>query len=182
MNAQTILITGGARSGKSAFAESLFQHQAEVVYLATARIDDDEMQERVRRHQQARPSNWTTIERTYELHAICDVSSSVILLDCISVLTSNIMSDTTGDQERISPDEQQQVEDAVIKELERLITAMREKHGMLVMVTNEVGDAIVPDNHVARVYRDILGRVNQRIAFLCDEVYLVTCGIPLQLK
>lgn len=182
MNARTILITGGARSGKSAFAESLFQPQTEVVYLATARIDDDEMRERVKRHQQLRPSNWPTIERTYELHAVCDIASPVILLDCISVLTSNIMFDATENQERIPPDVQQQVEDAVIKELEQLITAVREKHGMLVMVTNEVGDAIVPDNHVARVYRDILGRVNQRIAVLCDEVYLVTCGIPLQLK
>ena len=179
-----VLITGGARSGKSVFAESLFQDEAHVVYLATARVTDDEMQERVTHHQQSRPPDWTTVERTYELHTVCASIPQVpiILLDCLSVLTSNVMFDLAGGYERIPPKLQQQVEDMVVEELEQLMSAVTAKGGRLVMVTNEVGDAVVPENHIARVYRDILGRINQRIAALCDEVYLVTCGIPLQLK
>ena len=178
------LITGGARSGKSAFAESLFQDDAQVVYLATARVTDDEMQERIRHHQQSRPPEWATVEHTYDLHTVCELAHQppVILLDCLSVLASNIMFDMTGDCERISPDLQLQVENVVVDEVQRLTSGVQARCGRLVMVTNEVGDAIVPENHIARVYRDILGRVNQRVAAMCDEVYLVTCGIPLQLK
>ena len=184
MDTRTILITGGARSGKSAFAESFFQDETHVVYLATARILDDEMQERVRHHQQSRPSEWVTCERTYDLHVACESAPQppAILLDCVSVLTSNTMFDLTSDYERIPSELQQQVEDTVCEELERLMSDVKVRGGRLVMVTNEVGDAIVPESHVARVYRDILGRINQRIAALCDEVYLVTCGIPLRLK
>jgi adenosylcobinamide kinase / adenosylcobinamide-phosphate guanylyltransferase len=181
---QIVLVTGGARSGKSAFAESLFQDMPHVVYLATACITDDEMQERIRHHQQSRPSSWTTHECSRNLHAVCEstLQPPHILLDCVSILTSNLMFDLTGDHERISSELQQQVEDTVVEELERLIAEVRARNGRLVMVTNEVGDAIVPENHIARVYRDILGRVNQRVATQCDSVYLVTCGIPLQLK
>jgi adenosylcobinamide kinase/adenosylcobinamide-phosphate guanylyltransferase len=184
MKAQIVFVTGGARSGKSAFAESLFQDMPHVVYLATARITDDEMQERIRHHQQSRPSSWITRECSRNLGAVCESTPQPphILLDCVSILASNRMFDLTGDCERISPGLQQQVEDTIVEELERLITEVRARNGRLVMVTNEVGDAIVPENYVARVYRDILGRVNQRIAALCDSVYLVTCGIPLQLK
>ena len=184
MTGHCMLITGGARSGKSAFAESLLPAEDPVVYLATARVTDDEMQERIAHHQQSRPAIWTTVEQTYDLRRVCEsaLQPPVILLDCVSILTSNIMFDITGEHDRIPPALQQQVEDTVVGELERLGTAVKNRNGTLIMVTNEVGDAIVPANHVARVYRDILGRVNQRAAALCDSVYLVTCGIPLQLK
>lgn len=184
MKARTVLVTGGARSGKSAFAESLFQDMPHVVYLATARITDDEMRERIRHHQQSRPASWITCECSHNLHTVCESTPQPlhILLDCVSILTSNLMFDLTGDCDRISPLLQQQVEDTVVEELDRLISEVRARKGKLVMVTNEVGDSIVPDNHVARVYRDILGRVNQRVAAQCDSVYLVTCGLPLQLK
>ena len=184
MTERCMLITGGARSGKSAFAESFLHAEAHVVYLATARVTDDEMQERIAHHQQSRPTAWTTVEQTYTLHQVSEsaLQPPVILLDCVSVLTSNIMFDLSGEHERIPPALQQQVEETVVGELERLISAVKNRRGTLVMVTNEVGDAIVPENHIARVYRDILGRVNQRAAVLCDSVYLVTCGIPLQLK
>ena len=97
------------------------------------------------------------------------------------MLTSNIMFDITKDAERISR-YAIKVEKTVVKEISELIEAVKNIRGNLVMVTNEVGYSIVPENHIARVYRDIAGRVNQKIAEMCNEVYLVTCGIPLRLK
>jgi adenosylcobinamide kinase/adenosylcobinamide-phosphate guanylyltransferase len=184
MQGRIVFITGGARSGKSAYAESLCAGTSEVVYIATARVADDEMRERIKRHQQSRPTSWQTIEQTYDLHAVCEAeeSPSSVLLDCVSILTSNIMFDLTKEYEQIPAELQHQIEKVVVTEIEKLVQTIKKKKGSLVMVTNEVGDSIVPENHVARVYRDILGRVNQRIAALCDEVYLVTCGIPLRLK
>jgi adenosylcobinamide kinase/adenosylcobinamide-phosphate guanylyltransferase len=184
MQGRIVFITGGARSGKSAYAESLYVGTSEVVYVATARITDGEMRERIKRHQQSRPSGWRTIEQTYDLHTVCEAGNTPlsVLLDCVGILTSNVMFDLTKEQERISLALQHKVEQVVIAEVEKLIQIVKEKNGSLVMVTNEVGDSIVPENHVARVYRDILGRLNQHIAALCDEVYLVTCGIPLRLK
>lgn len=184
MQGRIVFITGGARSGKSAYAESLYVATSDVIYLATARITDDEMRERVEQHKRSRPSGWRTIEQTYDLHTVCETGNAPlsVLLDCVSILTSNIMFDLTKECERIPPALQHKVEQVVTAEIEKLIQTVREKNGSLVMVTNEVGDSIVPENHVARVYRDMLGRVNQHIAALCDEVYLVTCGIPLRLK
>ena len=128
-----------------------------------------------------RPKEWKTVEGTYNLHEAVS-QSKYYLLDCLSVLTSNIMFDMTEGYKNIPTEIQQDVEKKVMTEIELLNDKVRAVNGSLVMVTNEVGYSIVPDNHVARVYRDILGRVNQRVASLCDEVYLVVCGIPLRVK
>ena len=178
---RTILITGGARSGKSRFAESLLLNHADVVYIATSEISDDEMRDRVRRHQQRRPAAWRTFEGVYQLrNAVCDTRH--YLLDCLSILTSRFMFDLTSQFDRIPIDGQTQVEEAVLNEVYDLREGIAMLDGTLVIVTNEVGLSIVPENHIARVYRDILGNVNQRVAALCDEVYLVVCGIPMKIK
>jgi adenosylcobinamide kinase/adenosylcobinamide-phosphate guanylyltransferase len=176
-----VLVTGGARSGKSTFAESIYRGEEDVVYIATSRICDDEMRDRVYLHRMQRPNKWKTFEGNYNLYKAV-TSSKNYLLDCITILTSNIMFDTTGECEKISLEKQKEVEDNVVREIEELIKEVKAIDGNLVIVTNEVGYSIVPENHVARVYRDIVGRVNQRIASLCSEVYLVACGIPLRLK
>lgn len=176
-----VLVTGGARSGKSAYAQSLYKDKNDIVYIATSKISDREMRERVRLHQMARSKEWKTIERTYDLYEVVSQSKNY-LLDCLSILTSNIMFDITKGYENIPVERQQEIEKKVINEIELLKEHVQAVNGSLVMVTNEVGDSIVPDNHVARVYRDILGRVNQHVASLCDEVYLVVCGIPLRVK
>lgn len=176
-----ILITGGARSGKSSFAESLYKGSSDVVYIATSRIDDDEMKERVRLHRSLRPSEWRTFEGNYDLCS-CIGEEKNYLLDCITVLTSNIMFDITGSMEKIPFEIQQKIEDTIMNEIGSLINEIRNRKFNLVMVTNEVGSSIVPENHIARVYRDIAGRINQKIAKMCDEVYLVSCGIPLRIK
>lgn len=176
-----ILITGGARSGKSSFAESLYKNEDDVTYIATSRITDDEMKNRIELHRKSRPLIWKTFEGSYNLtDAVTDCKN--YLLDCITVMTSNIMFDMSKDFDTISQSLQNNIEDAVFDEIIKLIEKVKRIDGNLIMVTNEVGDSIVPENHIARVYRDIIGRVNQRIAKVCDEVYIVTCGIPLRLK
>lgn len=176
-----ILVTGGARSGKSSFAEGIYKDTKDVVYIATARITDDEMRDRIFLHKKQRPKEWSTFEANYSLKDAVGKSRNY-LLDCITILTSNIMFDITEGIEKISMEMQREIEETVVAEINELIEAVSLIDGNLVMVTNEVGYSIVPDNHVARVYRDIIGRVNQRIAKMCSEVYLVACGIPLRLK
>lgn len=175
------LVTGGARSGKSTFAESKYLDKKDVVYIATSRIWDEEMQERVNHHQESRPRQWRTFEGNYNLvNAIND--ERYYLLDCITVLTSNIMFDITKDKEYIDFELQKEVEDTVIEEITNLVNLVNSKGYDLTLVTNEVGLSIVPENHVSRVFRDIQGRVNQRIAALSQQVYLVCCGIPVKIK
>lgn len=176
-----ILVTGGARSGKSSFAESLFNGIEEVVYIATSKIYDEEMKQRVELHKKSRPAEWITYESSYDIqNAVLDKKNYI--LDCITVMSSNIMFDITKDYKVIPFQKQKQVETKVISEIEALINKVKSINGDLVMVTNEVGYSIVPDNHVSRVYRDIVGRINQRIAKLSTEVYLVICGIPRRIK
>lgn len=178
---KVVLVTGGARSGKSSFAESLYHNFHDVVYIATSRVSDEEMKERIMLHRNSRSSEWRTFEENYNIKN-CVGEEKNYLLDCITVLTSNIMFDITKDAERIPLQLQKKVEDTVINEIGNLISVIKQRDYNLVMVTNEVGCSIVPENHIARVYRDIAGRINRRIADLSDEVYLVVCGIPLKIK
>lgn len=175
------LVTGGARSGKSTFAESLYKDDEDVVYIATAKVEDDEMKERVKHHQNSRPKEWRTYEGNYNLSNGIENEKNY-LLDCITVLTSNIMYDISKDEEIIDFEIQKKIEDKVVFEVEGLIDEIRKNNYNLIMVTNEVGDSIVPSNHISRAFRDIQGRINQRIAAIADQVYLVCCGIPVKIK
>lgn len=175
------LITGGARSGKSTYGESMYKDLTDVVYIATAKIYDKEMEERIDLHRNSRPSEWTTFEGNYNLVDAIGVGQNYFL-DCITVLSSNILYDISKDAEYIDYNLQKQVEDTIIKELKSLIDEINNKGYNLVLITNEVGDSIVPEHHLSRVFRDIQGRVNQRIAAISDQVYLVCCGIPVKIK
>lgn len=175
------LVTGGARSGKSTFAESIFKDKIDVVYIATSKITDKEMEERVKLHQESRPDQWRTFEGNYDLDNSIGEEKNY-LLDCITILVSNIMFDISKDTEYIDFNLQKSIEDKVIFELEKLFIRIKEKNLNLVLVTNEVGDSIVPEHHISRVFRDIQGRINQRVAAIADEVYLVCCGIPVKIK
>lgn len=175
------LITGGARSGKSSFAESLFEDKKDVVYIATSIITDVEMEERVKLHRQSRPEYW----RTYEAGTLLTPSigeEENYLLDCITTYISNIMFEMTENMDYIGYEMQGKIENRVYSELASLIKEINEKDYNLNLVTNELGNSIVPSNHLARVFRDIQGRINQKIAALSDEVYLVACGIPVKIK
>lgn len=175
------LITGGARSGKSSFAESKYRGKEDVVYIATSKIYDKEMEERVDLHQKSRPAIWRTYEGNYKLdQAVGD--ESYYLLDCITVMASNIMFDLVGDRDYIDYKLQGEIEETVLEELNNLIGKIRENNYQLILVTNEVGYGIIPEHHISRVFRDIQGRINQRIAEVSDRVYLVACGLPVKLK
>lgn len=175
------LITGGARSGKSAFAEDLFKDKDDVVYIATSRVEDKEMEERIKLHRDSRPEIWRTFEGNYNLEEAIGEEKNY-LLDCITTLTSNVMFDMSKNVEYIDYILQGQIEDRVISEVESLINNIKDKGYNLTMVTNELGNSIVPEHHISRVFRDIQGRVNQRLGKLSDELYLVCCGVPVKIK
>lgn len=176
-----ILVTGGARSGKSSFAENIYKGKRDVVYIATSRVWDKEMEERIKLHRDSRPSYWRTFEGNYSLTQALGEEKNY-LLDCITLLTSNIIFDMTEGLDYIDHDLQNQIENRIYEELFSLIEAIKNRGYNLVMVTNEVGYSIVPDNNLGRVFRDIQGRINQRMAALSQEVYLVCCGLPVRIK
>jgi len=169
-----ILVTGGARSGKSAFAQEMAEQlPGPRAYLATAQILDDEMVKRVARHQSQRGQEWqATIEEPYALDtSLIQASSgySVILVDCITIWLSNLLLS-------------QENPDIVLQKVDQLITSLPGCISTVIMVTNEVGLGIVPENPLARQFRDLAGFANQKLAAACDTVYLVSCGLPLKLK
>lgn len=181
------LVTGGARSGKSQFAEKLIADNCSTVaYIATAQAFDAEMEERIKRHRQQRPSSWKTFEESYHPSKVITANTGGFdgfLLDCLTVLTTNILLRDTGiDWENPTIAQMNHLENQVVEESEALLSAAGDFPGRLVAVTNEVGLGIVPDTPLSRFFRDCCGRVNQRIAEKADAVYLVVSGIPMNLK
>jgi adenosylcobinamide kinase/adenosylcobinamide-phosphate guanylyltransferase len=185
-----ILITGGARSGKSALAEKLAAQLAgesgrEVVYIATAEAGDGEMRARIDEHRRRRPEGWATLEAPVDLPGAIEqalADDRTILVDCLTVYISNLMHarGLSNDSNKGLSDEA--CGDGVDKELERLVDACRSGNGHLIIVSNEVGMGIVPGNRLAREFRDAAGRANQKLAALADEVYMCISGIPMKVK
>lgn len=176
--AQIILITGGARSGKSRHAQALAEaHPGQRLFIATSPIIDGEMRARIERHQADRwGQGWRTVEeplRPMDILA-ANPEEEVVLLDCLTLWISNLL---------FEAEEPEYYTEAMVAELsQELVAAAARRQGVVLIVTNEVGLGIVPDNPLARRYRDLVGRCNQTIAALADRVDLVTCGIPLTIK
>lgn len=184
---KSILITGGARSGKSSFAEKIMREQTgAVLYLATAKVFDAEMELRVEKHRQSRPANWDTIESYQGLGSIIanqGNSYQGILIDCITIMVTNLLFDLPEIQaEDFSRESMEKAEAVIMEEAVALMDSISSSDALVVMVTNELGSGIVPEYPLARVFRDIAGRVNQYLAAEADEVYLAVCGLPLRLK
>jgi len=181
-----ILITGGARSGKSSFAESMACKLSDkVLYLATAVPFDDEMKARIEKHKQSRPSFWDTHEGYQNLSDAVENAKNyeVLLLDCVTVMLTNLLWEYPGiDFEKPDMDILNKAEEYVRHEFDKLLDAAQKFEGTLIMVTNELGSGLVPEAPIARSFRDIAGRVNQQIAARCCEVYLTVCGIPMKIK
>lgn len=181
-----ITVTGGARSGKSSFGEDLLKKsQGNKGYIATATPFDDGMKDRIKKHQASRPKAWKTFELPYEVSShIYEISEScdIAILDCITVFSSNILFEKEYDWEQISYEKISLLEDKIIEEIQQIIKNARQYNLDLVIITNEVGSGIVPGNRLSRVYRDIAGRINQKLSELSDEVYVTISGIPLKLK
>ena len=176
------LITGGARSGKSAFAESLATATAlPVTYIATLEPLDEEMRDRVARHRARRPANWTTVEaRTDLVVAVATApEGDALLLDCLAVWASNRL--LALDDEGPTPAALATLEDEVSRDLAAFLHAIAARSGPAIVVTNEVGDGLVPPYALGRAYRDLLGRANQQVSRAAAYAYLVVAGRPLAL-
>lgn len=190
------LITGGARSGKSAFAESLLDTEAEINYIATnCTAQDEEMKNRVLLHQKRRSKNWQTTETFLDIADLFQQKQvSAHLLDCATMLTTNfffhLMKERFGedfkviDEEiaKLSESEKADIEAEILTEWHKILMAARKSSSQLIVVSNEVGLGIVPENSFSRWFRDVLGHVNQSLGKEADAAFLVIAGIPMKIK
>lgn len=182
-----ILVTGGARSGKSSYAENIAKDiKGNILYIATSIPFDDEMKHRVEKHKESRPEFWDTYEGYKDLHRVVKEKNNLyegMLLDCVTIMTSNFMFDYIGDKiEEADNTTLDKVEKRILQNFEKLLDEVSKGNSTMILVTNELGYGIVPENKLARVYRDIVGRVNQYIASRANQAYLVVCGIPMSVK
>jgi adenosylcobinamide kinase/adenosylcobinamide-phosphate guanylyltransferase len=193
---EVILVTGGARSGKSLYAEALAT--GATLYIATAQITDEEMADRIRRHKSRRPETWLTWERHRDFAqlaaAVPESASSAaegppqadaydtILMDDIGNLLMGVLFEEIPDADTCALEAFDRVEEIVVDELRILIDFARAQDKDLILVTNEIGLGLVPAYRLGRYYRDILGRANRRTAELADHVVFLVSGIPLTLK
>lgn len=183
-----VLITGGARSGKSAYAETLAVRVAgdrPVVYVASALADDEEMRARIQAHRASRPANWVTLEaplRPAEAIRAVRVEAPVVLLDCVTLLVSNILLAALGQQAAPTTAEAESAERQVFQAIEDLLQTYRTSARTFILVSNEVGMGVVPAYPLGRIYRDVLGRVNARLAQEADAALLMVAGLPIEVK
>lgn len=176
------LILGGARSGKSSYAEQMAREAEQpVLFIATAQALDDEMRARIQKHRAARAPEWRTLEAPINAGAVLRAQSSgppdeVVILDCITLLVSNVLLALPEG----APSERMM--QSVQAEIESLLEARAGLGGRWLMVSNEVGLGVVPPYPLGRMYRDALGWANQRLARAADRVILMVAGIPMVIK
>lgn len=184
MKSTIILCSGGARSGKSEFAEQLaLSLKGRKAYVATGQAFDDEMKDRIKKHQLRRGKEWITFEIPLYLHKnweqINNVSD-VILIDCLTMFTSNHVF-AHGDIN--SQEDANRIESIILEELRLLLQEINNSNDKTVIfVTNEIGLGIVPENKLARYFRDITGRVNREVASAANKMYLTISGVTIELK
>ncbi|QUW02283.1 bifunctional adenosylcobinamide kinase/adenosylcobinamide-phosphate guanylyltransferase [Chloracidobacterium validum] len=181
MTRELVFILGGARAGKSHLAQKLAQSKAEqtgssVCFIATAEALDEDMQARIVRHREERPATWRTIEEPRALAAAYAqaADAGVVLVDCLTLLVSNWL--------MTMPDAEADCLKAIETTLAAFLQTFSRRHQTVIVVSNEVGLGIVPDNALARRYRDLLGNVNQTVAAAATEVYFVVAGLPWRIK
>jgi adenosylcobinamide kinase/adenosylcobinamide-phosphate guanylyltransferase len=163
------LVLGGARSGKSRFAEEMAERAERPIYLATGRAWDGEMSARIDEHRARRGHHWTTVEEPLDLAGVLPTLASpgaVVLVDCLTLWVTNLM----------------MAKRDIAEETRRLAASFGDLQGPVVFVSNEVGLGIVPDNAMARAFRDHAGRLHQEVAALADAVYFMVAGIPMTVK
>ncbi|EJN03956.1 bifunctional adenosylcobinamide kinase/adenosylcobinamide-phosphate guanylyltransferase [Phyllobacterium sp. YR531] len=167
---EVTFILGGARSGKSSFAESLIEaYGSEAIYLATGRAWDEEMSERIGHHKSRRGSQWITVEEPLDLVGKLESlagGETAILVDCLTLWLTNLM----------------MAERDIDAEAKRLTNILGHFEGAVILVSNEVGLGIVPENRMAREFRDHAGRLHQAVAAVAAKVYFVAAGLPLKMK
>lgn len=175
--ARLIFILGGARSGKSSYAQKLASEMSDsVLFVATAEALDDEMKVRIEKHKKSRPETWHTLEASKRIAGRLKSTSfnaEVIIIDCLTLLVSNIMGSTVDYPE---------AEKTMLKEIKGITDFIDTRKSTLIIVSNEVGLGIVPENKAARDYRDLLGIVNQLIVQKADDVFFMIAGMPQKIK
>jgi adenosylcobinamide kinase/adenosylcobinamide-phosphate guanylyltransferase len=167
------LVLGGVRSGKSRYAQQLAERSSRVVFVATAKICDDEMRAKIDRHREERPTEWLTVEEPLELPKVLaeyETMCDVILVDCLTIFAANLL-------EAVGEDSA-----ALDSRIGGLCAALQAIQCNLVVVSNEVGSGVHPSTELGRRYRDLLGEINQRVARVADDVVLIVAGLPLALK
>lgn len=185
-----IFFTGGARSGKSKFAEDYIKENnyKDKIYLATAIPFDDEMKDRVKKHIEQRGKNWLTIEKYKNItsalqNELTQQKYDVILFDCITNMVSNLMiMDREIDWDNVSQNTVNVLENEIINEMKSILNFIRNTNIDCVFVTNELGMGLVPTYPLGRYFRDICGRINQMVANEADEAYFAVSGIKLKIK
>ncbi len=178
------LIVGGARSGKSDFAQELALKSAQpVLFIATAEAGDEEMKQRIEKHRKTRPATWRTLEVATNVgsQTLQKIGKAqTVIVDCITLLVNNIFS------QYIDPASESidaaLIEKAVMAESNNLVDCINKADASFIIVSNEVGLGLVPPNKMSRLYRDLLGKANQKLAQSVDEVYLMVAGIPVPIK
>lgn len=165
------MVTGGQRSGKSVFAETLaLEKSASPIYVATARIWDDEFRRRVDVHKQRRGNRWTTVEECLHVGDLDFPERSVVLIDCLTLLSTNWFFECRED-----------VDDAIIS-IQTQLDVLFSKNADFILVTNEIGLGGISENSLQRKFTDVQGKINQLVASLADSVYFVVSGIPIKIK
>jgi adenosylcobinamide kinase/adenosylcobinamide-phosphate guanylyltransferase len=181
-----ILVTGGARSGKSTFAEAQVKEKGKKPgYIATGIAFDEGMKHRIQMHINQRPASWKTYEKPTKLHEIMKEvleNHDVVLVDCITVLLSNYLLEAYDELSKQGYEALSDFESYISKELDLFMDLIESSSTTCYLVTNEVGAGIVPENKMARVFRDLAGRSNQQIAKRANEVYYVVSGIAQRIK
>lgn len=177
MSKNCIFILGGARGGKSQFAQELARKLSDrVLFVATAEAGDEEMCSRIEAHKKARPKMWGTLETPIKLAEKISEhigKADVVIIDCITMLISNLLTGQGDDGAN---------EKRMRTEIDRLIECIDRMDVTFIIISNEVGMGLVSDNRLGRLYRDLLGRANQLLAQRADEVYLIVVGIPVEIK
>jgi adenosylcobinamide kinase/adenosylcobinamide-phosphate guanylyltransferase len=167
------LVLGGARSGKSRYAQQLAEQSRHVVFVATAKASDEEMRAKIQRHRTDRSDEWPTIEEPLDLAKVLaehELACDVILVDCLTIFAANLLGVEGEDG------------DSMERRVEALCEALRTAQCNVVLVSNEVGSGVVPEYAVGCRYRDLLGEINQKVARIADDVVLMVAGLPLALK
>lgn len=180
MARRLIFLLGGARSGKSQYAETWARENGgRVLFVATAQATDADMRQRIAEHRASRPADWQTLEAPYDSGdqiAAASFAYDTLILDCVTLMTSNIL---VALPEAVT---QAEANEAGLAAVERLLDLQARSEATWLVVSNEVGMGVAPPTRLGNLYRDMLGRVNQRIAEAADEVLLLVAGIPWRLK
>lgn len=179
------MILGGVRSGKSRFGQELAHRLGndDVLFVATAESRDEEMERRIVKHRQSRPDTWRTLEqplRTGNAIQVCELLPKVVLVDCLTLLVSNVLLENESDLDR--PEGIAAIEDRMHAEVEDLIAVAKNHGSHLIVVSGEVGMGLVPENALGRLFRDMLGWSNQQLSASANSTYIMVAGLPVNVS